>query len=150
MPQSLARILVHTVFSTKGRVPLLGEPSVRAEMHRVLGGTAKRLECNPIIIGGTADHVHLLTTLARTVATAEFVKEIKRVSTNWIKEQERYSGFHWQAGYGFFSIGQSQVQGVRDYISGQEEHHQKLSFQDEFRRLLQRYEIAYDERYVWD
>ena len=150
MPQSLARILIHTVFSTKDRVPYMQDPEVRAEMHNVLGGTAKRLDCKPIRIGGTADHAHLLTALARTVAPAEFVKEVKRVSTNWIKEREDYSGFHWQAGYGCFSIGQSQVRDVCDYIAGQNEHHQKTSFQDEFRAFLRRYEIEYDERYVWD
>ncbi len=152
MPQSLARILIHTVFSTKDRVPFLRDAAIRAEMHSVLGGCAKSLECNPIIVGGTPDHVHLLTTLARTVDVAEFVKETKRASTNWIKANkgEAYASFHWQAGYGCFSIGQSQVEDARRYITNQEEHHREVSFQDEFRAFLRKYEIEYDEQHVWD
>jgi len=129
MPQSLSKILIHTVFSTKNREPYLEDESVRGEMHNMLGGTAKTLDCNPIIIGGVADHLHLLTTLSRTIEVADFVKEIKRVATNWIKEShEGYTEFHWQSGYGCFSIGQSQVEDLFKYIEGQEEHHKRVSF----------------------
>ena len=109
------------------------------------------LDCQPIIVGGVEDHVHLLCALSRTCNAAEMVKEVKRGSSLWIKtKNEDLKDFAWQNGYGIFSIGFSQIESVREYIAGQEEHHRKISFQDEFRQLLKRYEIEFDERYVWD
>jgi putative transposase len=151
MPQSLSKILVHTVFSTKDRQPFLHNPELREELYRMIGGTLEKLHCQSIIIGGVEDHVHLLSTLARTCEPAEMVKEVKRVSSIWIKtKSSELNQFAWQSGYGIFSIGQSQIPQTRDYIASQEEHHRKHSFQDEFRSLLDRYEIDFDERYVWD
>lgn len=151
MAQSLAKILLHLVFSTKERRPFLKEQALREELHRYLGGILTNLECQPIIVGGVEDHVHLLFAHSRTATVADVVKELKRGSTVWLKTKSPVlSEFAWQNGYGVFSIGQSQVEDVRAYIAGQEEHHRKISFQEEFRRLLQRYEIAFDERYVWD
>ena len=151
MAQSLAKILLHLVFSTKERRPFLKDQTLREELHRYLGGILTNLECQPLIIGGVEDHVHLLFAHSRTATVADVVKELKRGSTVWLKTKSPgLSEFAWQNGYGVFSIGQSQVEDVRAYIAGQKEHHRKISFQDEFRRLLQRYEIAFDERYVWD
>ena len=151
MPQSLAKVLVHTVFSTKDRRPLLRDAPLRDELHRYLGGILNHLQCQPIIVGGVEDHVHLLSSLSRTSAMADIVKEVKRGSSLWIKERApAMADFAWQNGYGIFSIGYSQIEEVRRYIAEQERHHQKYSFQDEFRMLLRRYEIAFDERYVWD
>jgi putative transposase len=166
MAQSLAKILLHLVFSTKDRKPFLRDQPLRDELHRYLGGILTNLECQPLIVGGVEDHVHLLFAHPRTATVADVVKELKRGSTVWLKtkapaEEEvgnrggRWTGeplseFAWQNGYGVFSVGQSQVEDVCAYIAGQEEHHRKISFQEEFRRLLQRYEIAFDERYVWD
>jgi REP element-mobilizing transposase RayT len=151
MAQSLAKILLHLVFSTKERRPFLKDPALREELHRYLGGILTNLECQPITIGGVEDHVHLLFAHSRTATVADVVKELKRGSAVWLKTKTpSLSEFAWQGGYGVFSIGQSQVEDVRAYIAGQEEHHRKISFQEEFRRLLQRYEIAFDERYVWD
>ena len=151
MPQSLAKILVHTVFSTKERRPFLRDAALRQELHHYLGGILKNVDCQPIIVGGVEDHVHLLASLSRTCAAAEVVKEVKRGSSLWVKERDAtMQDFGWQNGYGIFSIGFSQIEDVRRYIAGQEQHHRKVSFQDEFRLLLKRYEIAYDERYVWD
>jgi putative transposase len=151
MPQSLAKILVHTVFSTKDRHPFLRDKLLREELHRYLGGILTNLDCQPIIIGGVEDPVHILSTLSRTSAAAEMVKEVKRGSSLWLKTKSPdLKDFDWQNGYGVFSIGNSQVEVVRNYIAGQEEHHRKVSFQDEFREFLKRYEIEYDERYVWD
>ena len=151
MPQSLAKILVHTVFSTKNRRPFLRDKSLRDELHRYLGGILAHHDCQPLIIGGVEDHVHLLSTLARTCAVAEMVKEVKRGSSLWLKtKSSELNDFAWQNGYGIFSIGFSQVEGVKHYIAGQEEHHRKISFQDEFRQFLRRYEIEFDERFVWD
>ncbi|MGA2281796.1 MAG: IS200/IS605 family transposase [Verrucomicrobiota bacterium] len=151
MPQSLAKILVHTVFSTKDRRLLLRDKSLRDELHRYLGGILTNHDCQPLIIGGVEDHVHLLSTLSRTCEAAEMVKEVKRGSSLWLKTKSPdLNDFAWQNGYGIFSIGFSQVETVKHYIAGQEEHHRKVSFQDEFREFLRKYEIEFDERYVWD
>ena len=151
MPQSLAKILLHVVFSTKERRPLLRDRAFREEMHRYLGGILNGLDCPSIIVGGVEDHVHLLCALARTCAPADMVKEVKRGSSLWIKTRAAgFADFAWQSGYGVFSIGHSQIEEVRRYIAEQEQHHHKLTFQDEFRRLLQRYEVMFDEAYVWD
>jgi REP element-mobilizing transposase RayT len=151
MPQSLAKILVHTVFSTKDRRPFLRDKILREELHRYLGGILTNLDCQPLIIGGVEDHVHILSTLSRTCEAAEMVKEVKRGSSLWLKTKSPdLNDFAWQNGYGIFSIGFSQVETVRNYISGQEEHHRKVSFQDEFREFLKRYEVEFDERYLWD
>lgn len=109
------------------------------------------LECTPVEIGGVEDHVHILSLFPRTRTVAEVVKETKRVSTNWLLEQaEELRGFHWQAGYGVFSVSQSNVDGVVDYIRRQEEHHRKQTFQDEYRAFLKKHAVEFDERYVWD
>lgn len=151
MPQSLAKILVHTVFSTKDRQPFLRDQALREETHRYLGGILTHLGCQPLIIGGVEDHMHLLFDLTRTDALADIIKEVKRGSSVWLKTKSpALADFAWQNGYGAFSIGNSQVDDLRTYIAGQEEHHRKSSFQDEYRRMLQLYEIEFDERYVWD
>jgi putative transposase len=151
MPQSLAKILIHSVFSTKERRPFLRDRTLRDETHCYLGGILANLDCQPIIVGGVDDHVHLLFALSRTRDIAEVVKEVKRGSTLWIKTRSlNLRDFHWQNGYGAFSIGFSQIPDVKQYIADQEEHHRKISFQDEYVALLRRYEIEYDERYVWD
>jgi putative transposase len=151
MPQSLAKILVHSVFATKDRRPFLREKNRREELHRYIGGILNQLDCPPIIIGGVEDHVHLLCVLSRTCPVAEMVKEVKRGSSLWLKTKGAdLQSFAWQNGYGIFSIGFSQIETVRNYIARQEEHHRKVSFQDEFRELLRRYEMEFDEQYVWD
>ena len=151
MPQSLAKILLHVVFSTKERRPVLRDRALREEMHRYMGGILAGIDCPSIIVGGVEDHVHLLCILSRTCAPADMVKEVKRGSSLWIKKRApECADFAWQNGYGIFSIGSSQIEEVRRYIAGQEEHHRKVTFQDEFRRLLQRYAVTFDEAYVWD
>ena len=151
MPQSLANILVHTIFSTKDRHLFLHDKSLREELHRYLGGILTNLDCLPIIVGGVEDHVHLLSALSRVCEPAAMVKELKRSSSLWLKTKSpKMQDFAWQSGYGIFSISFSQIESARSYIAGQEEHHRKISFQDEFRHLLQRHEIKFDERYVWD
>ena len=151
MPQSLAKILVHAVFSTKERRRFLRDAILRDELHRYLGGTVGNLGCQPMIVGGVEDHVHMLFALSRTSAVAEVLKEVKRSSSIWIKTKSPdFDDFAWQNGYGIFSIGFSQIETVRAYIQNQEEHHRNVTFQDEFRAFLKRYEIEFDERYVWD
>lgn len=149
VPQSLANVLVHLLFSTKGRHPFLSNPTTREAMHRYLTGVSARLECPVIRAGGTEDHVHLLARQARTIALADWVKELKRASSLWAKTKG-LDGFQWQAGYGAFSVSQSQADEVQRYIARQQEHHRKFDFQREFRRLLELHAIEIDERYVWD
>lgn len=151
MSQSLAKMLIHAVFSTKERRPFLRDKILREEMHLYLGGILANLDCQPLIVGGVADHVHLLFVLSRTHNIAEVIKEVKRGSSLWVKAKgTELADFAWQSGYGVFSIGFSQVDSVRGYVARQEEHHRKVSFQDEFRQLLKRYEVEFDEKYVWD
>ncbi len=151
MPQSLANVLVHIVFSTKQRRALLQNRDLRMEMHRYLAGVSANLDCPTIIVGGATDHVHLLANQSRTTALAEWVKEIKRASSLWAKKKSpQWSLFQWQAGYSAFSVSLSQKQWVEEYIRSQEEHHRKLSFQDEFRQILKKHNISFNEKYVWD
>jgi REP element-mobilizing transposase RayT len=151
VPQSLANVLVHIVFSTKERRASLQNDDLRVEMHRYLAGVCKTLECPAVIVGGATDHVHLLASQSRTIALAEWVKEMKRASSLWAKKRStQWELFQWQAGYAAFSVSQSQKGRVQEYISSQESHHRQISFQDELRQLMKKHEIAFDERYVWD
>jgi putative transposase len=151
MSQSLAKILVHAVFSTKDRRPFLRDKKFREELHNYIGGILNEHDCQSLIVGGVEDHVHSLCALSRTCQPSDMIKEVKRGSSVWLKAKSSdFRDFSWQSGYGIFSIGFSQIDTVRSYIAGQEEHHRKISFQDEFRQLLRRYEIAFDEKYVWD
>lgn len=151
MPQSLARLWVHLIFSTRERYPFLSETSVRNDMHGYLATVLRTHDCPTLEVGGCDDHVHALFALSRNYSIAQIVKEVKRTSPAWIKTIERrYSKFHWQNGYGAFSVSQSHVAQVRNYILHQEQPHRRKTFQDEFRVFLKKYEIEYDERYVWD
>lgn len=151
MSQSLSSVYLHLVFSTKGREPWLQDPVLRAECYAFLGGVSKQLDCPPVIVGGVADHVHLLARFGRGVTQSDWVKELKRVSSRWIKERGgRMAGFAWQGGYGVFSVSASALEHVEKYIQNQEEHHRKMTFQDEFRKFLQKHRVEWDERYVWD
>ena len=151
MPQSLSAVYIHLVLSTKERLPLLRDKATREALHAYLGGISKQLECPPIIVGGVEDHIHMLARFGRTITQAEWVKELKRVSNLWLKEQgPPYADFQWQGGYADFSVSQSNLDAVTKYIMGQEEHHRKMTFQDEVRSLLKKHKIEYDERYVWD
>jgi REP-associated tyrosine transposase len=148
MPQSLSAVYIHLVFSTKERRPFLRDPSTREALHAYLGGISKTLDCRPIIVGGMEDHVHQLARFGRTITQADWVKELKRVSNLWLKEQE--PEFKWQGGYAAFSVSPSNLELVTDYIVNQEAHHRKMNFQDELRALLREHDVAWDERYVWD
>ena len=150
MPQSLSAVYIHLVFSTKNRQPFLRDPIIRKQMHSQLGGISKTLACAPILIGGVHDHVHMLARFGRTITQAEWVKEVKRVSNLWVRKQIGLSAFEWQGGYADFSVSESNLEQVKRYIARQEEHHKRVDFQDELRKLLSRHRIQWDERYIWD
>jgi putative transposase len=151
MAQSLSNVLVHIVFSTKERHPFLSGPTLCTAMHKYLGVVSAELRCPVITVGGVEDHVHMLARQARTITLAGWVRELKRTSSLWVKELPDGSNvFQWQAGYGAFSVSQSQSAAVERYIARQAVHHRSVSFQDEFRTLLERNQIVYDERYLWE
>jgi putative transposase len=150
MPQSLSFLLVHIVFSTKDRSPVL-DPSLRSALHAYLATVARNAECECYRVGGVEDHVHLAIRLSRTITTAKLVEELKTSSSKWLKEQSpALANFAWQRGYGVFSVGPSDLDALRRYIDCQEEHHRTRTFQKEYRTFLAKYGVEYQERYVWD
>lgn len=150
MSQSLAQILVHLVFSTKNRESWLDD-GMRDDLHGYIGGIVKAHRGELIRAGSVPDHIHLLLAHPRTCAPAELVQEIKTGSSKWLKTRgPRYAGFRWQNGYGIFSASPAHRAALETYLANQAEHHRKVTFQDEYRRLLAKYEVAFDERYVWD
>jgi putative transposase len=150
MSQSLVKDLIHLIYSTKNRVPCLGM-EIRPRLFAYQAGILKEWNSPALQIGGVADHVHILFCLSKNHALARVIEEVKKGSSKWLKtEGSEFGGFHWQAGYGAFSVSESNVQEVKRYIEDQEVHHRTRSFQDEFRAFLERHGIEYDERYVWD
>ena len=150
MAQSLSKIYVHLIFSTKNRERALPD-EIRPDLHSYMGGTLKGLGCIPVEINTEPDHLHALFILARTETVSDVVGHLKKSSNDWLRGQgSQFASFFWQAGFGAFSVSQSQVEGVRAYIRNQREHHRVKSFQEEFRAFLKAYEVEFDERYVWD
>ena len=150
MGQSLAKNLIHLIYSTKQRVPCL-HSGIRPALYAYQAGILQNWESPAIVIGGVEDHVHVLFVLSKNHALAKVVEEIKKGSSKWLKDKgPELQGFHWQNGYGAFSVSQSNVAAVRKYIEQQEDHHRTRSFQNEFRAFLKRHGMCWDERYVWD
>ncbi len=151
MPQSFAQVWLHIVFSTKGRKPFLNDETFRTEMFRMLAHQVQVAHCVSASVGGHVDHIHLLAGLSRTITIAELIESIKTSTSKWAKKSSRGSKlFSWQAGYGAFSVSHSNMSAVDKYIRNQAEHHRKQTFQDEFRKICARHDIALDERYAWD
>ncbi len=150
MPQSLSKVYVHITFSTKHRQNLIDD-EIENELFNYLGGICKGMECNPIRTGGYKNHVHVLCLLSRKVAQMKLLEELKKQSSKWIKTKgEKYSNFYWQDGYGIFSVNPTQIDVVEKYIENQKEHHKKLTFKDELLAFLKKYNVDFDERYLWD
>ena len=150
MSQSLSAILVHLVFSTKNREPFI-TPAIETELYPYMAKVLRELKSPSLAIDGASDHIHMLFSLARVITIADLVEEVKTSSSKWIKTKGReFRNFHWQRGYGAFSIGQSNVTALKRYIRGQKHHHRRITFQDEYRKFLKAYGINYDERFVWD
>jgi len=150
VPQSLARVYVQIVFSTKNRNPWIDE-EIESQLHAYMAEVMRACGCPVMAINGTEDHVHILCTLARVITMADLVEEVKKRSSKWIKTRdERYESFAWQNGYGAFSVGERGLETVIAYIEKQKEHHRNKTFRDEYREFLDFHRIDYDERYVWD
>jgi putative transposase len=150
MPQSLVKLLVHVIFSTKNRTNLIA-PEIEDGLFGYMHGIVENNKSKLILANGTMNHVHLLISLGKVISISELVGDIKRDSSVWIKKQDpQFKNFHWQEGYGAFSVGQTQIEEVLKYISGQKEHHGEKSFENEMRGFYRKYGIEFDERYVWD
>jgi len=149
MAQTLVSLMVHVVFSTKNRQPLI-TPVVEPELFAYMGGTAKNLDSHCLAAGGTENHVHLLVSQSKKVPLCHLMEELKKSSSKWIKTKaSAFRTFGWQDGYGAFTVGQSQVDALKLYIAGQKERHKRQTFEQEFMLLLKKYHVQYDERYLW-
>ncbi len=148
MPSTHLSLHYHVVFSTKDRAPII-TAAWRERLHAYLGGVVRNVEGVPEIIGGVADHVHLLLGLRATACLADVMRDVKAVSSRWVHEEIGERTFAWQEGYGAFTVSASQRETVREYIARQEEHHRKRTFQEEYIELLKRSGVEYDERYLW-
>ena len=149
MARSLARLLVHSIFSTKDRRPFLRSEEVRIEIYGYMAGILKNLECHPIKIGGVEDHVHILSSLSKNIAFSDLLGRLKGSASKRLKEKGVFD-FGWQNGYGAFSVSESNVEAVTIYIQNQAEHHLKFTVQEEVREIMKRHRVNFDERYVWD
>jgi putative transposase len=150
MPQSLSKVYIHIIFSTKNRYPFISN-EIKDELCSYISGILINIQSDVIKINGTKDHLHFLCTLPRTISIAKLLEEIKKSSSKWIKTKgNEWDKFAWQDGYGIFSISRSILKKTIDYIENQEEHHKKISFQDELRKFLESYNVDYDEKYLWD
>lgn len=150
MPQSLVKNYLHIVFSTKNRAHII-DSNIEKALHQYLGGICKSMECLPLKVGGYTNHIHILCMLSKKIALVNLMQELKSSSSAWVKKQDdKYRNFYWQDGYGAFSVNPSQVETVLAYIESQHEHHRKKTFEDEYRAFLRKYNMAIDERYVWD
>ena len=150
MPQSLARLHIHLIVSTKHRQRLITD-TVRDALHAYMATVLQNLNSAPVLINSVEDHIHLLFELARTVSVSQAVEDVKKSSSKWIKTQgHEFAGFAWQGGYLALAVSESKVPIVRGYIARQHEHHRRKSFQEEYRAFLERHGVQFDERYVWD
>src|SRR5438270_10182892 len=150
MAQTLVSLMVHVIFSTKSREPLI-TPEIESELFSYMGGILKNHESRLLDAGGTANHVHLLVSQSKNVSLSSLMKDVKKDSSSWIKTKgSQFRNFHWQDGYGAFSIAKSDIRELKKYIAGQKEHHRKLTFQEELIEFLEDYGVAYDERYLWN
>ena len=150
MPQSLAQIYVHLIFSTKDRAALIPK-SIRQDLCAYLGGVLRALDSPILCVAVQPDHIHIIYRQTKNLPLAKTVEKIKTSSSKWVKtKDEHLSSFHWQNGYAAFSVSASRLDSVRKYIEGQPKHHQTISFQDELRQYFAEYHVEYDEEYVWD
>lgn len=150
MPQSLVNNLLHIIFSTKERQPLI-HPEIESRLHSYMVGIFKKFDSPVIHMGGTKDHVHVLCSLSKNHSLIKVIENVKKSSSKWVKTIDpKYKKFYWQKGYGAFSVSASTKDAVLKYIENQKEHHKKRTFQEEYREILGKSQIEFDERYIWD
>ena len=151
MAQTLVTTYSHIVFSTKHRQRLITD-SIEQRLYRYITGIVTNLDSRCVAINGVEDHLHLLAALSKNHALSAFMREVKASSARWIKDQDRgaYRAFAWQDGYGGFSVCTSDLPKVVEYIERQKEHHRRMSFEDEYRALVRKAGVAFDERYLFD
>lgn len=150
MAQSLAQVYLHSIFSTKYRQNLIIS-EVEVPLYSYIGGIIKNVGGTPIEVNGMPDHIHILSTIPRTVTIAKYLEEIKKSSSKWIKTQgAAFQKFAWQGGYATFSVSSSKVEVVARYIRNQKEHHKRMTFQQEVIKFLEEYNVEYNEQYLWD
>jgi putative transposase len=150
MAQSLADVILHFVFSTKGRNPWI-QSDVEEELYQYISGVCRNLDSPVIKINGVEDHIHVLLQLGKTLPISKLISEVKSSSSRWIKTKgDHYRDFAWQGGYGGFSVSRPSIEGVKRYLSRQKEHHKTVTFKEELLAMLQRAQIPYDEKYLWD
>ncbi len=149
MAQTFTRNLLHLIFSTKDRQDLI-VPAIEEDLYSYLGGICRALG-SPLLAGGGAEnHVHLLVSLSKNMALAEFMMNLKKDSSKWVKTKgPPHEMFMWQDGYAAFSIGESGVSDLKGYIARQREHHRTITFQEELIAFLKKYGVKYNERYIW-
>ena len=151
MPQSLDHVLIHVIFSTKKRQTFLKDPLIRQDLWAYMANTLRNHNCHFVKVGGYCDHIHILTTLPRTITIADLVYNVKKPSAMMMQKQGGLlTNFHWQTGYSVFSVSESLSETVANYIENQEQHHSHSSFQDEYRQLLIKHNKKFDEKYVWE
>ena len=148
MPSTHLSLHYHLVFSTKDREPWLA-PTPRVRVHEYIGGIIRGMKGVSHAVGGTGDHIHVFAGLRATHCLADVMRELKSESSAWIHKELGFAGFAWQEGYGGFTVGASGIEKVRTYVLNQEEHHRKITFQEEYVAMLQRGFVKYDERYLW-
>lgn len=150
MPQSLSKVYIHSIFGTKCRRNLI-VPKIETDLYAYIGGIITNIGGVPLQINGMPDHVHVLSTLQRTITIAKYIEVIKTGSSKWIKTQDDvFKDFAWQNGYSVFSVNSRGVDVVSRYIANQKEHHRKFTSQQEVIQFLEEYSVEYDERYLWD
>lgn len=148
MAQSLSKVYIHLVFSTKNRIHLLPQEHLN-ELHQHVREIIAMNDCVPIEVGGTTNHIHILYVQSKIQSMSQSVRSFKMYSSKWVNQHTGRHDFSWQEGYGAFSISASHVEAVSEYIRNQEEHHKRVSFEDEFCRLCRLFNVKIDERYVW-
>ena len=150
MASTFSNLLLHFIFSTKYRKPLI-EESLREELYRYMGGILREQKGSLLEIGGMPDHVHLLAKLTPTIAVSDVLKLVKANSSKWVNERgNKWQRFQWQTGYAAFSVSESQTDVIRKYIQSQAKHHRAKTFREEYIEFLQRHNIPYDDRYVFE
>lgn len=148
MAYTYTDLLVHIIFSTKDRQPLLND-ALLSPTHAYIGGIVRELNCKAVAVGGIAGHIHLLAWINPTTSISDFMRIVKTNSSRWLKDTAN-KNFAWQTGYGAFSVSHSNLSTVATYIERQAEHHRRITFQDEYVAFLKKHGVDYDKRYVFD